>query len=299
MKFNAMNCTIQLDGMDMETKMLVKNEMLDFEQAASRFLPNNALEVINNAPLNVPVFLQSQVAELLERSLRLARKTGYYVHPFGGDSMKASGYAQSFEKGEKSSEKEMVSFVTENQFKEPIDQLTKNCIIKTQPFSFDFGGFGKGFIVDRMKELFFVDEKESWLINAGGDLLVTGTREAGIEHPIQMGRDMIRLQLTNCALATSGKNVRKWSMGCREYNHILNGRTGRLANNGVLQASVIAKNVMEAETAAKIFCILPYEEAKTLLYRNFPCIAYFVYFEDHRIAVGGDSTLYEKLEVAQ
>ncbi|WP_210367071.1 hypothetical protein [Bacillus sp. REN3] len=67
----------------------------------------------------------------------------------------------------------------------------------------------------------------------------------------------------------------------------------------MLQASVIANSAMEAETAAKILCILPYEDAKALLYRKLPCIAYFVYFENDQIAIGGDPKFYQRLEAAK
>ena len=72
-----------------------------------------------------------------------------------------------------------------------------------------------------------------------------------------------------------------------------------MADNNVLQASVIAKTTIEAETLAKLFCILPYEEAKAMVNRTFPRAAYFVYFENQTIVAGGNSSLYEGLEVAQ
>jgi FAD:protein FMN transferase len=36
-----------------------------------------------------------------------------------------------------------------------------------------------------------------------------------------------------------------------------------------------------------------------LLAMRFPRIAYFIYFENNQIVIGGDSTLFERLEVAQ
>lgn len=296
MMFQAMNSKIILEGMKPEIQEQMKGEILNFEQNASRFIKRNPLDFVNNASLHSPVFLEQELFDLLKRSLRLAKLAHYYVHPFVGEDMKNAGYVSSFQEREPFLEKPMP--VTSNgrslPFRLPIEVLTDRWIMKKQHFSFDFGGFGKGFVVDRMKECFYTNE-ENWLINAGGDLLVTGTMTAGIEHPVHLGKDMIRLQLKNAALATSGKNYRKWNKG----HHILNGRTGKPAINGVLQASVIAKNVMEAETAAKIFCILPFNEAKALLQKNFPSIAYFVYFEDHQLATGGDTTLYKKMEVAQ
>ncbi|WP_170834346.1 FAD:protein FMN transferase [Fictibacillus solisalsi] len=291
-----MNSKIILEGMKMEIKERMKEEILSFEQNASRFIKGNSLDFVNNASLHSPVFLKHELFDLLKRSLILAKLAHYYVHPFVGEDMKSAGYVSSFQEREPFMEKPMTVSSNERSlpFRLPIEVLTDRWIMKKQHFSFDFGGFGKGFIIDRMKERFYT-KAENWLINAGGDLLVTGTMTAGIEHPVYMGQDMICLQLKDAALATSGKNYRKWN----NSHHILNGRTGKPANNGVLQASVIADTVMEAEMAAKIFCILPFKDARALLQKNLPRIAYFIYFEDHQLVTGGNQTLYREMEVAQ
>lgn len=297
-KFKAMNSTIKLVGMDLNVQLEIEQMFHEFEQKASRFVSNNPLSFINNSSLHVPVYLDETLADLLDKSLKFSRKANYYVHPFLGDAMIAIGYTHSFHdpyhpifKEQKVAEKEC--------FQEPIERLSKRWLIKKENFSFDFGGFGKGYIIDQAKKLFLQKNTSPALINAGGDLTVVGTYDVGIEHPVLMGQDMIKLSLSDCALATSGKNYRKWTNNETSYHHILNGQTGKPACNGVLQASVVAKTAMEAETAAKILCILPFDQAKALLYKRFPRIAYFVYFENDQIAIGGDTRLYERLEVAQ
>ena len=212
--------------------------------------------------------------------------------------MTAIGYTDSFNDQYQPVFKER-KFAEKEFFQEPIERLSKKWIIKKQNFSFDFGGFGKGYIVDQAKKLLLEKNISHALINAGGDLTVVGTYDVGIEHPKLMGKDMIKLSITDCALATSGKNYRKWMKDQTAYHHIINGLTGKPAFNEVLQASVVAKTALEAETAAKILCILPFDQAKALLYKNFPRIAYFVYFENDQIAIGGDKRVYERLEVAQ
>jgi FAD:protein FMN transferase len=295
-KFRAMNSSILLSGMDLDAHLQIKKMIVDFEQKASRFIPENQLAFVNHSPLDVPIYLDSTLAELLDRSLQLARRSDFYVHPFLGKEMRANGYTESFHE-------QYQPVFTERTAKhfsrEPIERLSKSWIIKKRDFLFDFGGFGKGYIIDEGIKQLKQNGVNHFLINAGGDLAVLGSHEVGIEHPVLMGEDMIKLSITNKALVTSGKNYRRWTRGNQEYHHILNGRTGEPAFNGVLQASVIANTAMEAETAAKLLCILPFEEAKALLYRKFPRIAYFVYFEKGQIAIGGDTRLYKRLEAAK
>lgn len=297
-EFNAMNCTIKLEGLDKEVQLEIEQMIREFEQNTSRFIPENYLSYLNSRALNVPILLDETFVELLDQSLTQARKAEYYVHPFMGDNMRKFGYVSSFHENYQPIFEEG-TFAIKEFTEEPIERLSDKWLIKKKDFSFDFGGFGKGFIIDQVKKVLLQRGLNRALINAGGDLTVIGNYEVGIEHPILMGKDMMKLVIHDCSLATSGKNYRKWEKEQAAYHHILNGRTGEPAQNGVLQASVIGKSIMEAETAAKLLCILPFEEAKALLSMRFPKIAYFIYFENNQIAIGGDTTLYERLEVAQ
>lgn len=295
MEFTAMNSTIKLLGIEAPLQEKVQQMFLQFEQTASRFLPDNLLSDLNRSPLGIPVYLEENLADLLEKSLLLSRKVNYTVHPFIGDVMKSIGYTSSFSTD---FSPEMASLQPARFLEEPIEQIASRWIIKKREFSFDFGGFGKGYIVDKTIELLVKENFKHALVNAGGDLYAVGRHQVGIEHPVLQGKDMMRFYIEDLSLATSGKNIRKWSSNGRKYHHLVDGRTGGVADNGVLQASAIARTVMEAETISKVFCILPFEEAKALVTNQFSNFAYFVYFDNSQIAVGGNSKLYSDLEVA-
>ena len=73
--FKAMNSTIKLEGMDQNVQLEIEQMFHEFEQKASRFIPNNPLSFINNSPLDVPVYLDETLADLLDQSLKLSRKS--------------------------------------------------------------------------------------------------------------------------------------------------------------------------------------------------------------------------------
>lgn len=295
MEFSAMNSTIRLLGIEAPLQERVQLLFFQFEQTASRFLPDNPLAALNHCSLGVPVYVEETLADLLGKSLMLSRKVNYTVHPFIGDVMKSIGYSSSFSSdfSPKMESPRPIKFL-----EEPIEQLARQWIIKKRDFSFDFGGFGKGYIVDKTIKLLIEENVNHALVNAGGDLYAVGRQQVGIEHPLLKGKDMMKFYIEDISLATSGKNYRGWKSNGRKYHHIVDGRTGEVADNGVLQASAIARSVMEAETISKVFCILPFEEAKALVTKQFSNFAYFVYFDNSQMAVGGNSTLYSDLEVA-
>ncbi|WP_148709046.1 FAD:protein FMN transferase [Falsibacillus albus] len=295
-QFTAMNSTIKLVGLNEEMQQMVEQLFQQFEQTASRFIPGNALAHLNESPLHVPIHLEETLADLLQHALKLSRRVEYHVNPFIGEAMKSIGYTNSFYEGYNPSKpnRRIVKFLTE-----PIEQISRQWIVKKENFTFDFGGFGKGYIVDKAKQLLLQEGQAETIINAGGDMAVIGRMKSGIEHPGLNGKDIARFYIKDCALATSSKKYRKWALDGESVHHIINGRTGKVARNGVLQASVIADTAMEAETISKVFCILPFEEAKRLVRKTFPNIAYFIYFDNHTFAVGGNERMYEELEVAK
>jgi thiamine biosynthesis lipoprotein len=238
------------------------------------------------------------LADLLEKSSQLSRKVDYYVNPFLGDVMKSIGYIDSISPEFSSLFKTKESLSPSGYVKEPYEKLEKQWIIKNKEFYFDFGGFGKGYIVDRAKELLLKEGVNEAIVNAGGDLTVIGTHQVGIEHPTNTGKDMMRLYITNSSMATSAKNYRTWTDGKQMYHHIVNGQTGEVATNDVLQATAIAKTTMVAETITKLFCILPFDQVKYIIKKNFPSTAYVVYLNNNKVIVGGDNTMYERLEVS-
>jgi FAD:protein FMN transferase len=293
--FTAMNSTIKLKGVNQALQKYLMNYFTTFESKASRFIQGNELDFINRSPLHLPLFLEETIADLFEKSMKLSRKVDYYVNPFLGDVMKSIGYTASYSTDYSPDFKISVSrdFV-----KEPFEPLSKQWIIKNENFSLDFGGFGKGYIVDRAKEHLLKEGVTDAIVNAGGDLAVIGTQQVGIEHPVITGKDMMRFYMTDVSMATSGKNYRKWTDGYQTFHHIVNGQSGEVATNNVLQATAIAQTTMEAETISKLFCILPFEQAKKMIFKKFPYTAYVVYFNNHKITVGGDNTLFERLEVS-
>jgi thiamine biosynthesis lipoprotein len=108
----------------------------------------------------------------------------------------------------------------------------------------DLGGIAKGYAVDRACELLAV--AGPCLVNAGGDLGVRGGA-----WPVAVP-DGPTLELASGALATSGRDRRRWRRGGRERHHLIDPRTGRPAEHAPLRVTVVAPTAVEAEVLAKV-----------------------------------------------
>jgi len=100
------------------------------------------------------------------------------------------------------------------------------------------------------------------LVNAGGDIAISGPREdgspwpIGIADPFQREENIETLFVNACGVATSGKDRRRWTRNGILQHHIIDPTTSQPADTDLLTVTVVAPNVMEAEAAAKAAFIL-------------------------------------------
>jgi thiamine biosynthesis lipoprotein len=119
----------------------------------------------------------------------------------------------------------------------------------------DLGGVAKGYAADLLCAQLQADGAAGVCVNIGGDLRVSGTAPAGgpwrIAVPNPTGGQAATLELTDGAAATSSPLRRAWQVGGRPAHHLIDPHTGRPAQTGILQVTVIAAEAWRAEVAAK------------------------------------------------
>jgi thiamine biosynthesis lipoprotein len=110
----------------------------------------------------------------------------------------------------------------------------------------DLGGIGKGYAAERAAELLAL--AGPCLVDAGGDI---ATRGGSWPVGVETTGDPITLELRDVALATSGRDRRRWRRGGRELHHLIDPRTGAPASTDLLRVTVVAPDAVDAEVAAK------------------------------------------------
>jgi thiamine biosynthesis lipoprotein len=100
------------------------------------------------------------------------------------------------------------------------------------------------------------------LVDAGGDIAISGPMRngmpwaVGVDDPFQAGQSLALMMLADCGIATSGKDYHRWMKADRWQHHIIDPRTDKPAETDVFTATVIARDVMDAEAWAKTALIL-------------------------------------------
>lgn len=96
----------------------------------------------------------------------------------------------------------------------------------------DFGGYAKGYALDRAAELLRKQGINNALINIGGNIMALGRHgerpwRAGIQHPRKPGA-LATLELRDGeAIGTSGDYQRYFTLGATRYCHLIDPRSGR------------------------------------------------------------------------
>jgi thiamine biosynthesis lipoprotein len=141
-------------------------------------------------------------------------------------------------------------------------------------FGLDLGGIAKGAVVDRLADELDREGHRDYLIDAGGDILLSGLKEGrkqwviAIRHPRNHEAFVGMLSLgekgTRVAVVTSGDYERTFERGGRRYHHILDPHTG-YPTTGTASVTVIAPTCSRADALATAAFVLGGEKGLALL----------------------------------
>ncbi len=230
--------------------------MREFADRFSRFRTDNELWRFNESEggkVSIELF------DLLSRAVSHFRTSSGRIDPSVLPALEREGYHGAYVG---TVPKEKIDFTML-----AIDPATRS-VRKPRELKLDFGGFGKGYIVDRIADK-LAGRYPHVLVDAGGDIAVRGSDvgrgETGwiidVENPATRESSGILLRLSDGAVATSGKNRRTWKAGGSTKHHLIDPATGAPSESDLLSATVLAPDCETADTLAKQLFLLGKTEA--------------------------------------
>jgi len=155
---------------------------------------------------------------------------------------------------------------------------TDGKVVLSEGIGFDLGGIAKGAVVDLTADYMLDQGYKDFLIDAGGDILVSGLKQGdapwriAIRHPrknqdvlgvLTLGRKGERI-----AVVTSGDYERYFEQEGERYHHILDPRSGFPAQ-ALVSVTAIASTCALADALSTAVFVLGPEQGLQLL-RQFP-----------------------------
>jgi len=130
--------------------------------------------------------------------------------------------------------------------------IPKNCVI-------DFGGFGKGWLIDEFVRILHNYGVRNFIVNGGGDLYVNSDVPINIllEHPSDSSKSIGQTLIEKGALAASSTIKRSWEKDGQIFNHLINPTNGDSSLSGAVASFVRADSALIADVMATVLIIKP------------------------------------------
>lgn len=165
-------------------------------------------------------------------------------------------------------------------------------IVKQDPrITLDCSAIAKGYGSDVVANFFNRKGINNYMIEIGGEIVVKGHNpkerkwRVGINKPIDDSlstRNEIQtiLEITDCAMATSGNYRNFYFKDGKKYAHTINPHTGYPVQHSILSATVIAPDCATADAYATSFMVMGLDGTKEILKQRPELQAYIIYSDE-------------------
>lgn len=143
-----------------------------------------------------------------------------------------------------------------------IKRLPKSRIQMPEGMQIDLGAAAKGYLSQKLMELFHKYGVDSAIVSLGGNVQTIGQKQDGSEFVVGLtdpadGTSIYgTLQVRDKAVVTSGIYQRYFEENGVRYHHIMDKRTGMPAENSLASVTVIAENGTEADALATALYVM-------------------------------------------
>jgi thiamine biosynthesis lipoprotein len=226
-------------------KQVVANEVGRFSSQYSRFDNKSLITQLNNKGfINNP---PDEMVKMFKFAKRIHQETDGIFNIFVGGILESLGY------GTKSSGLINIQNIWGKV------EISKKHIKIPDDTRVDFGGFGKGWLIDNLASLIQANGIKNFIINGGGDIYVKSLSaiEFALENPTDPSKSLGTTMISVGALAASSTLKRSWDNNGQTIHHIIDPRKGTSADSSTIASYVKADSALIADVAATCLIISP------------------------------------------
>lgn len=239
-----------------------------FESNYSRFILNNILQKFNNSKSGK---LTKEFYSLLKISKKYNTQTKGLFDIGILPVLQNQGYTVSKLKGYTDNS---IKIGTKDKFTsiKNLKLNNNNTYEKPVDLKIDLGGIGKGFLINKLKNILLKKGYKNFIIDLGGDIYFKGKDieqnvnfyVCGVSNPLNNKTNIEHLKLKNRGVATSTTTKRKWIISGNSKNHLINPHKNSSTASNIIQCTVVSKNIIKADILAKSLLLMGLKKA--LLY---------------------------------
>lgn len=143
-----------------------------------------------------------------------------------------------------------------------IDENTSSASLSRKGQMIDLGGIAKGYIGDRVREIYKRYGITSAFANLGGNVVLLGCKpdgspwRIGIQNPRGQNSEIVGVvEVTDKAVVTSGDYQRYFIEDGRRYCHIFDPGSGYPIDSGLMSVTIISSSAADADGLAKVIVL--------------------------------------------
>lgn len=131
----------------------------------------------------------------------------------------------------------------------------------------DLGSIAKGYASEKLCEMLRENGITSAILNLGGNIQVIGTKpdgsnwKIGIKNPFETDESLLTVEISDCAVITSGNYERYFEYDGKKYCHIFDTASGYPIDNDLASVTVIGKNGIECDALSTALLSMGTENA--------------------------------------
>jgi thiamine biosynthesis lipoprotein len=254
---------------------LTKAQLVELDRACSRFRADSELSRLEQGR-TVP--LSPLLTELLATALRTARRTDGLVDPTVGGILRDLGYDDDLavvRARRDARARRTGAAPVPGHWRIMLDEQRRQAVVP-RGMTVDLGASAKAWAADRAAATCTAQLPGGFLVNLGGDLAVSGPApqdgwQVALDDATSTdAADWPVVSVITGGLATSSTAVRTWRQGDDELHHIVDPRTGEMADPLWRAVTVVARTAELANAAATASVVLGSEAPRWLALRGLP-----------------------------
>ena len=165
--------------------------------------------------------------------------------------------------------------------------LTERKLRVPSGFQIDLGGIAKGYVIERIRDIWVQAGVKHSLINIGGDLWAMGHNERmvpwklAIQDPNSLAAILQYVELSDVGMVTSGDYHRTFDIEGHSYSHIIDPRTG-WPTEGAASITLIGSDMIEIDAYATAVSVIGSSASQNILDQH-PDWRYQCMFQDKEL----------------
>lgn len=261
----------------------IEDFLNDFNAELSTYIPTSLISKFNDKDTIIDLNSTKYFKPCFELSQKIYEHTNGSFDPTVFPLVNLWGFVKKINKVPTQTEIDSVlSFVgfEENKlYKYENGILTKH----DKRFKLVFNAIAKGQAVDELANFLEKMEQQNYYVEIGGEIRVKGLNDRkgkwliGVDAPLESNTGLTDtqnrpienyLEITNCAMATSGNYRDYYILNDEEYGHTISSTLGKPIKSNLLSATVIAKDVATADAYATAFMVMGVDSTLELIRNN-------------------------------